>query len=95
MANLKYVCISDLHFGADNSILTNVDPSTGQPDPVKTPATLVALGSALNALTADLPCSQPPKFLLLGDILDAGVSPIGVTAMGFEPVFDLVDQGNV
>lgn len=77
MTNLKYVCLSDLHLGADYSILTNSNPL--QPS-----ATLAAFGIALRRLVADLGSATTPQLLLLGDLLDLSQSPFHKTAMGFQ-----------
>jgi metallophosphoesterase superfamily enzyme len=36
MANIKYVVLSDLHIGAENSLMTNLYPDTYETDPTKT-----------------------------------------------------------
>ena len=33
MPNVRYVCLSDLHLGEEDSLLTNIDPSTGKVAP--------------------------------------------------------------
>lgn len=77
MVNLKYICLSDLHLGADYSILTHSDPLTPS-------ATLSALGVALRQLVADVSSPTQPQLLLLGDVLDLSQSPFHKTAMGFQ-----------
>ena len=71
---VKYICISDLHLGAQYSVLTKVNPQellnfdkkTNEPS-----STLQALANSIRELVptvSDPNC--PPTLLLLGDILD-------------------------
>lgn len=83
---LRYLCLSDLHLGAAYSLLTHSDDQ-GHPDPTRPSATLVAFAQALRQTVATLQAAtpgQPPVTLvLLGDVLDMGLSPLGETAAGF------------
>jgi hypothetical protein len=106
MADIRYVIVSDLHFGAGNSMLTSLTerPATGtdtgfgidaqRPSPV-----LSGLVSGLRQLTRDQ--DRPPTLILAGDILDLALSPDEASAMVFRlfahlafddgpPVFDPV-----
>jgi hypothetical protein len=106
MAEIRYVIVSDLHFGAENSVLTALSehPATStdtgfraepqQPSPV-----LAGLVSGLRQLTRDQ--ERPPTLILAGDILDLALSPDETSAMVFRlfahlafddglPVFDPV-----
>ncbi len=84
MTTLKYVCLSDLHLGDRDSILTHID-SDGNPRPQTQSPTLQAFGTALRKLVGDL-CDRhaPPTLVLLGDILDLGQAPVSQAAMGFQ-----------
>ena len=86
MANLKYVCLSDLHLGADYSLLSKVDYTENKlkVNPLQPSPTLQALGAALLKLVDDLRGSEPPTLILLGDILDLGRSKVRMVAMGFQ-----------
>ncbi|MBQ1764916.1 MAG: metallophosphoesterase [Aquincola sp.] len=83
---LRYLCLSDLHLGAAYSLLTSSDDKD-QPDPKRPSATLVAFGQALRqtvaALQAASPGSPPVTLVLLGDVLDMGLSPMGDVAAAF------------
>ena len=106
MTEIRYVIVSDLHFGAENSVLTALSehPPTSadtgfraepqQPSPV-----LSGLVGGLRQLTRDQ--DQPPTLILAGDILDLALSPDETSAMVFRlfahlafndgaPVFDPV-----
>ncbi len=79
---LRYVCLSDLHLGAGYSTLTAVD-AQGRPDPTRPGETLTALGQALRALLATFGDGPRPTLILLGDVLDMGLSPMGDVAAAF------------
>lgn len=83
---VRYVCLSDLHLGAAYSLLTHSDDQ-GRPDPATASATLVAFGRALRQTLAALQAASPgaalPTLVLLGDVLDLGLSPMGDTSAGF------------
>jgi hypothetical protein len=72
---LRLVCISDMHLGATESLLSHYD-GDGQiskdPGPV-----LVALCKALRATLATIESPESPRLVLLGDALDLGLSPVG------------------
>ena len=34
MPDIRYVCLSDMHLGADNSILTSIKPNSIETDPM-------------------------------------------------------------
>jgi hypothetical protein len=74
MASVRCVCVSDLHLGALNSLLTNVTDDGeqvkgGAPSPV-----LTALCECLRAL----PCSgdHPPELVVLGDLFELALTSL-------------------
>ena len=84
MAALTHVCLSDLHLGAAYSILTGVTDG-GALDLSTTSPSLAALGRALAqqvSLLAD--GSPPPTLVLLGDVLDMGLSPTGDVVRAYQ-----------
>jgi UDP-2,3-diacylglucosamine pyrophosphatase LpxH len=88
MADLRYVIVSDLHFGAANSVMTSlsetaptvagtgfaVDPAT--PSPV-----LVGFLEGMRQLVRGQ--AQPPTLVLAGDILDLALSADEVSSTVF------------
>jgi hypothetical protein len=101
MPDIRYVVLSDLHFGAENSVLTSVveDPegapggSSGasgpayRPDPGTASPLLVAVLDGLRHLTSGQ--REPPTLILAGDVLDLALSPDAVAAAAFEGFVDL------
>ncbi len=106
MADIRFVIVSDLHFGAENSVLTSLTESaptrlsTGfSVDEDASSPLLVALVEAVRELTEQQ--STPPTLVLAGDILDMALSPdeyssavfSGFARLAFggtSPVFDPV-----
>ena len=82
MAALRHICISDLHLGADYSLLTGID-GRGRVDPAGRCETLVALVDALAPTLAQLCDDEPPTLVLLGDVLDMGLSPLDTVSRAF------------
>jgi hypothetical protein len=77
--SLKLVCISDLHLGAKDSLLSNFDANKQ----VVARAGLVAanFAKALRETVAAMSSpDEPVRLVLLGDALDLGLSPLGVVS---------------
>ena len=88
MTDVRYVILSDLHFGAENSVLTALSErpatadSTGfDADPQRPSPLLSGLIDGLRALTRGQ--DRPPTLILAGDILDLALSLDEVCAMVF------------
>jgi hypothetical protein len=100
VGDIRYVILSDLHFGAANSLMTTlrnggpsgeattistVDPAT--PSPI-----MVAVLAALRHLTGGQ--AVPPTLILAGDILDLALSPDAVAATTFGGFVDAAFGGD-
>jgi hypothetical protein len=88
MTDIRYVILSDLHFGAENSVLTalNEGPATATgtgftADPQRPSPLLGGLVDGLRELTRGQ--DRPPTLILAGDILDLALSIDEVCAMVF------------
>ena len=88
MADIRYAIMSDLHFGAENSMLTSLRerPAHGtdsgfSADPQRPSPVLAGLIDGLRALTRDQ--DRPPTLILAGDVLDLALSPDEVSATVF------------
>jgi hypothetical protein len=76
MSALKYVCLSDLHLGADYSVLTRMD-GQGKTTLLEPSDTLRTFGPALRETVRALSGPELPTLILMGDVLDLGLSPAG------------------
>lgn len=70
---VKYICISDLHLGAEYSLLTGIDHD-GNADHEAPCPTLNSFSSAMNELLDNLSVNKETRLVLLGDVLDMGFS---------------------
>jgi hypothetical protein len=50
MPDIRYVCLSDMHLGADNSVLTNLGAADRRVDPSEPSPSLVRLVECLREL---------------------------------------------
>jgi 3',5'-cyclic AMP phosphodiesterase CpdA len=99
---IQFVVLSDLHFGAENSLLTSVvkhppgpptaaaagaaGPEPYEPDPNVASPVLVAVTDALRTLVERQ--GDPPILILAGDVLDLALSSDAVAATAFERFVD-------
>ena len=83
MPDVRYVCLSDLHFGARGSLLTRLEHADEVDLDDASPA-LVALLEALGTLVDANESSEPPALVLAGDVLELALMSSGVAAMVFD-----------
>ncbi len=93
MSALKYVCLSDLHLGAQYSVLTWMDED-GKTSLIRPSETLIAFGAALRASVSALSGEEPPVLILLGDILDLGLSSTGAVAQALKQFVEVLFPAN-
>ena len=72
MTSIRWVCISDLHLGALNSLLTNVTTDGERVDGSAPSPVLTALGDCLRALRQ--PDQDPPQLIVLGDLFELALT---------------------
>jgi hypothetical protein len=90
MPALRYVCLSDLHLGADNSILTSIRPGSIETDPSYPSAVLSQLARCLRELLAQNAGSDKPTLILNGDILELALTDVNKAAMVFLRFIELI-----
>ncbi|MGA2519947.1 MAG: hypothetical protein ABSG81_03905 [Acidimicrobiales bacterium] len=89
MALVRWVCMSDMHFGAENSLLSHVPEGSIDVDPQHPSAVLVALVDCLRTLCAVEAGEGRPTLVLNGDILEMALARDEVAAMAFDRFVDL------
>lgn len=82
--DVRYVCLSDLHFGAENSILTELRPGTVEADPHSPSAAMRGLVDCLKAVVSANSGGRKPTLVLDGDVLELALAEDSVAAMVFE-----------
>lgn len=83
--NIAYVVLSDLHLGADSSLLTQLGPDGLSPAPSEV---LLDLVECLRELS--MAAHRRPVLILLGDILEFALAPDAVASMAFQQFMELV-----
>ncbi|MCK4659789.1 MAG: hypothetical protein KAV82_09745 [Phycisphaerae bacterium] len=88
--NIKYVCLSDLHLGEEDSLLTDVKRETGEVDPAAASPVMQALVKCLKALLgANAPGADKPTLILNGDVLELALAKTHQAAMVFQRFMQL------
>lgn len=88
--DIRYVCLSDLHLGEEDSLLTRVNPENGEADPTGKSPVLQELATCLNHLIArNEDQESKPTLILLGDILELALTTDNIAAMAFERFLEL------
>ena len=98
VADLQYVCLSDMHFGAENSILTALRPGTVESDLQNPSPALTGLLDCLRTLVDANRGSRRPTLILAGDIFELALATANEAGMVCEmfveaafkkrPIFD-------
>jgi UDP-2,3-diacylglucosamine pyrophosphatase LpxH len=83
MPDVRYVCLSDVHFGAENSILTTVDLESEEADLVAVSPALTALLECLRVVVDANEDRRKPELILNGDVLELALTTDEVAATVF------------
>lgn len=84
MPDVKYVCLSDMHLGAQNSLLSNLTTDCSDTDPRVASPILVQLIECLRSLISQNEGAEKPTLILNGDILELALTSDNEAAMAFE-----------
>jgi hypothetical protein len=91
MPDIRYVCLSDTHFGAPTSLLTNLKDPGDDIDGLTPSPVLVKLVEGLRFLIdQNQDQSRKPTLVLNGDILELALADDHDAAMTFERFLDLI-----
>lgn len=95
MTDIRYVCLSDTHLGAENSLLTNLQTASSDTAPTQPSPVMEKLVECLRYLIAKNEFPTPkPTLILNGDILELALTTANEAAMAFERFIDLtMDEG--
>lgn len=90
MPDVRYVCLSDLHFGAQNSLLTHIFRGSTAADPMVASGSLIAFVDCLADLIAanEDPITKP-ELVLNGDILEFALASDDIALLAFERFVEL------
>ncbi|HLX88920.1 MAG TPA: metallophosphoesterase [Acidimicrobiales bacterium] len=90
MADISWVCLSDTHFGAENSLLSHIPGGRAEVDPMRAGPVLETLCQCLRDLVATNENGRRPTLVLNGDALEFALASDEVAAMAFERFVELV-----
>ncbi len=88
MNDIRYVCLSDMHLGEEDSLLTEMDGNNV--DPLRASQVMFHLVECLRELISKNQGSRKPTLILNGDILELALSEYNTSAMIFERFMELV-----
>src|SRR5579875_3307265 len=94
MPDIRYVCVSDLHLGADNSVLTHMKPNSIDTDSTQSSPLMVLFVACLKELIEQNQGQQKPTLILNGDILELALAETNDAAMMFERFIELIFPEN-
>ena len=88
-SDIRYVCLSDMHLGEEDSLLTYVPPGNTKADPYKESPVLRELVNCLRDLISrNDDQTRKPTLILMGDILELALTTDNLAAMAFERFLD-------
>lgn len=91
MADIRYVCLSDMHLGAETSLLTNLETASSKIDATRPSPVLEQLVACLRELISKNENPHPkPTLVLNGDILELALAQDRFAAMCFERFIELI-----
>src|SRR5205823_5987438 len=90
MADIRYICLSDLHLGADNSLLTQLGHQAAEVNPKHPSAVLKGLADCLRELVRHNKGQIKPTLILNGDALELALAQDHVALMAFERFIELM-----
>jgi len=91
MTDIRWVCISDLHLGALNSLLTNVSADGESVDGTAPAPVMTALCACLRSLRA--PGQDPPQLVVLGDLFELALTTPEDAASTFSQLIGTLQPG--
>ncbi len=90
MPHIKYVCLSDTHFGEEDSLLTNLKTASSEIDPNSPSPVMEELVKCLKSIIGKSTDSQKPTLVLNGDILEMALTTTEKAAMVFVRFIELI-----
>lgn len=90
MPDIRYVCLSDMHLGEEDSILTNLKGTESETDPLKPGPVMKQLVECLRGLISKNEDNKKPTLILNGDILELALTNTNQAAMVFERFIELI-----
>ena len=90
MPDVRYVCLSDMHLGASNSLLTYLTSDAARVDPTKRSPVLAELVECLREIISKNEKPERPTLVLNGDTLELALATDNLAGMSFERFAELI-----
>ena len=90
MTDIRYVCLSDMHLGEEDSLLTNLQTAKSIIDPLSPSPVMTGLVKCLEHLLGENKDGDKPTLILNGDILELALTTTNNAAMVFEQFIQLI-----
>lgn len=92
MSNIRYICLSDMHLGQANSLLTKLNEDCLDIDTSEPGEFMKLLCTCLRSIVAEInsPDASKPILILNGDILELALSTLSNASMVFEHFINLL-----
>jgi hypothetical protein len=90
MPDIRYVCLSDMHLGEEDSILTAIKPGSRDVDPLKPSPMMEQLVRCLRHLIVQNDQQRKPTLVLAGDIVELALARTDDALMVFERFVELI-----
>jgi hypothetical protein len=93
MAQVRYVCLSDLHLGEEDSVLSNMNEDGTEGDPAKPGPLLEQLALCIKNLAGKF-WTEKPTLVLNGDALELALCPLHRASMAFQCFINQLKDGD-
>ncbi|MCP4986763.1 MAG: hypothetical protein GY928_12135 [Colwellia sp.] len=90
MPKIKYVCLSDMHLGEEDSLLTNLKTASSEVDPESPSPVMEELVKCLKSITSNSTSTQKPTLVLNGDVLEMAMTTTEKAAVAFIRFIELI-----
>ncbi len=90
MGNVRYVCLSDLHFGEDHSLFSNLPDANSDVDYSKPSPVMIQLVNCLRAILPNRDKPETRSLILNGDILELAFCEMNYGANIFKQFIRLI-----
>lgn len=90
MPDIRYVCLSDMHLGEEDSLLTALNGNSSEIDTTAPSLVMTKLVECLKELISTNSGAEKPTLILNGDILEMALADVNDATMVFERFIELI-----
>ena len=90
MGDIRWVVLSDMHLGAENSLLTDITAGTVETDPTRPAPLLIKLAECLKEIISKNKGIKKPTLVLNGDLAELALTTMNKAGMAYQRFLELV-----